>query len=471
MAVIGSGPAGFYTAYKVMSKIENSVVDMYEHLPVPFGLVRFGVAPDHPEVKNCQDKFEEVAESPRFNFIGNISIGDHHAALPLRTLLPHYDAILFAYGASRDRTLGIPGEVNLNGIYSARAFVGWYNGLPEYADLAPDLTQGEEAVVIGHGNVALDVARILLQDPDVLKSTDITENAIEALQKSKVKRVRVVGRRGPLQAAFTIKEVRELMKLTPVAFHPVDGDLIPADIKKLPRPTRRIMEVLQKGSTTSVLSAPKSWSLDFCLSPTTFNPTEASQSQLGSVSFARTRLDPSPFDLQAKAKTTPEITDLPASLAFRSIGYKSEGLPGFSELGIPFDDRLGVIPNDHLGRVVNDNEGWSDSNLAKVIPGMYCAGWVKRGPTGVIASTMDDAFSTAESIRMDWHGHLPFLNEGKGSGLGWEGVKEEAENRSCRRVSWKDWKKIDAVEKSTGQKKGKEREKFTKVEDMLAVLE
>lgn len=223
MAVIGSGPAGFYTSYKVMSKIENSIVDMYEHLPVPFGLVRFGVAPDHPEVKvnlhqsdpdrttrkscanakqNCQDKFSEVAESPNFNFIGNISIGDHAGALPLASLLPHYDAILYAYGASRDRTLNIPGEDSLKGIYSARAFVGWYNGLPEYANLEPDLTQGDEAIVIGQGNVALDVARILLQDPDILRTTDITERAIETLQKSQIRRVRVVGRRGPLQVCF-----------------------------------------------------------------------------------------------------------------------------------------------------------------------------------------------------------------------------------------------------------------------------
>jgi adrenodoxin-NADP+ reductase len=145
-----------------------------------------------------------VAESPRFNFIGNISIGDHDAALPLRSLLPHYDAILFAYGASRDRTLGIPGEDDLKGIYSARAFVGWYNGLPEYSNLAPDLTQGEEAVVIGQGNVALDVARILLQDISILRHTDITGNAIETLQKSRIKRVRVVGRRGPLQVCSDI---------------------------------------------------------------------------------------------------------------------------------------------------------------------------------------------------------------------------------------------------------------------------
>jgi adrenodoxin-NADP+ reductase len=156
----------------------------------------------HQVLQNCQEKFEEVAESPRFNFVGNISIGSHSRALPLETLLPHYDAILFAYGASKDRKLGIPGEDKLKGIYSARAFVGWYNGLPEYADLEPDLTQGEEAVVIGQGNVALDVARILLQDPHVLRSTDITATAVAALQKSTVKRVRVVGRRGPLQASF-----------------------------------------------------------------------------------------------------------------------------------------------------------------------------------------------------------------------------------------------------------------------------
>lgn len=210
MAVIGSGPAGFYTTYKVMSQIENSVVDMYEHLPVPFGLVRFGVAPDHPEVKveknnrcgsrkpkanfpqNCRDKFDEVAESPRFNFVGNILIGNQDGQLPLESLLPHYDAILFAYGASKDRMLNIP-NAHKRGIYSAREFVGWYNGLPEFSGLNPDLSWGDEAVVIGQGNVALDVARILLQDVDALRKTDITENALEVLSKNRVKRVRVVG--------------------------------------------------------------------------------------------------------------------------------------------------------------------------------------------------------------------------------------------------------------------------------------
>ena len=195
LAVIGSGPAGFYTAHRLIKKVPDAVVDMYEQLPVPYGLVRFGVAPDHPEVKNCEDTFEEVAESPRFNYIGNVRIGHD---IKLVDMKPHYDAILFSYGASEDRPLGIPGEDRL-GVFSAREFVGWYNGLPEFQNLQPDLQTGDQAVIIGQGNVALDVARILLTPVDVLRKTDITGHALEALSRNKIKSVKVVGRRGPLQ--------------------------------------------------------------------------------------------------------------------------------------------------------------------------------------------------------------------------------------------------------------------------------
>jgi adrenodoxin-NADP+ reductase len=197
IAIIGSGPAGFYTAHRLLHKVQDAVIDMYEQLPVPYGLVRFGVAPDHPEVKNCQDTFEEVAQSPRFNYIGNVRVG-HDIALS--KMKPHYDAMLFSYGADEDRRLGIPGE-DLKGVFSARAFVGWYNGLPQFQNLQPDLQSGEHAVVVGQGNVALDVARILLAPLDHLRKTDITEQAIQALSESKIKHVRVVGRRGPLQVS------------------------------------------------------------------------------------------------------------------------------------------------------------------------------------------------------------------------------------------------------------------------------
>lgn len=200
LAIIGSGPAGFYTAHRLMKHVQDAVVDMYEKLPVPYGLVRFGVAPDHPEVKNCQDTFEEVAASPRFNYIGNVEIGK---TLALADLKPHYDAILFAYGASEDRKLGIPGE-DLPGVYSAREFVGWYNGHPQFAHLNPGLDMGERAVVIGHGNVALDVARILVSPLAQLGKTDIADHALAALARSKIKRVEVVGRRGPLQVGIAV---------------------------------------------------------------------------------------------------------------------------------------------------------------------------------------------------------------------------------------------------------------------------
>lgn len=453
-----------------MQKVQDAVVDMYEHLPVPYGLVRFGVAPDHPEVKNCQEKFEEVASSPRFKFIGNVDVGHD---IPLPSLKPHYDAILFAYGASKDKKLKIPGE-DLEGVYSARAFVGWYNGLPEYANLDPLLGAGEEVVVIGQGNVALDVARILLTGVDALRKTDITERALETLARSKVKSVKVVGRRGPMQAAFTIKEARELMNLPSVSFEATDSSLFPADITKLPRVQKRLTQVLTKGSAASASTASKSWDLSFLLSPKSFNDSPSNLGSLSSIEFEKTEFTPDsdPFDRNAKVTSTGRTTTFPASLAFRSVGYKSSSIPGLAELDVPFDERMGIIPNDPYGRVMNPQSG-PGALTAGPVPGMYCAGWVKRGPTGVIASTMDDAFASADAIARDWKQQVPFLNsDNSGStGMGWDGVKEEAKKRGLRPVSWEDWKMIDKAEKERGNAVGKEREKFTNVSEMLKVLD
>ncbi|GAB1191122.1 hypothetical protein APSETT444_000293 [Aspergillus pseudonomiae] len=486
VAVVGSGPAGFYAAYRLLAKLDDAVVDMYEKLPVPFGLVRYGVAPDHPEVKNCEEKFTEVASSPRFNFIGNIELGEN---LPLQALKPHYDAILFSYGAPKDKELGIPGENACRNVYSAREFVGWYNGLPEHRDLAPDLTAGEDAVIIGQGNVALDVARILLSDVDALRKTDITDYATEALAKSKIKRVHVVGRRGPMQAAFTIKELRELLQLPGVSFDPVRKELFPPDdvMNALPRAQKRLIQLLAKGSSNDPATSTKSWSLDFLLSPECLNWSPIHPYRLSHVKFSRNELDPSNPYIPS-AKVSPKHlssgkraqVNIPANTFFRSVGYKSLPLPGLEDLGIQFDTKRGVIPNDGFGRVTSPtntgaNEQLPDGSVISHLPGLYCAGWVKRGPTGVIATTMTDAFTTADVVVADLSSHRgkgSLLNgPGHSTGLGWEGVRPEAEKRGLRATTWQDWQRIDAAERERGQQIGKPRSKFGRVEEMLEVAQ
>lgn len=457
-----------------MSRLPLTHVDMFESLPVPFGLVRHGVAPDHPEVKNCQDKFEEVASSPTFRFLGNVSVGQKtshvdQCSVKLRSLMHHYDCVLFAYGASEDKKLGIPGESTLQGIHSARQFVGWYNGLPECSSLNPQIDSAEDAVVIGHGNVALDVARILLEDVDVLRKTDITSHALEKLSRNRIKRVHVVGRRGPVQGAFTIKEVRELMKLPHVAFHPVDRSLIPDDLKTLPRASRRLMEVFLKGSALPPDQAPKSWYLDSCLSPSHFLGHKKSPTTVASTKFNVMKLSAA-YDPVSKSFLTGQTVCLPSEIVFRSVGYKSAPLPEFAEMGIQFDEAQGVVKNDGLGRVTQALAD-TGTSILKQLPGVYCAGWVKRGPTGVIASTMQDAFITGEAIVQDWISGAKFLrSESNDMPQGWEGLKHESEVCGELVISWNQWLQIDRAERLSGMKMGKQREKFSNIKDMLAVV-
>ncbi|KAB8337245.1 hypothetical protein FH972_021547 [Carpinus fangiana] len=463
LAIVGSGPAGFYAAARVMQKLPDARVDMFERLPVPFGLVRYGVAPDHPEVKNCQERFEEVAQSERFQFVGNVKVGRD---IPLDVLSQHYDALLFAYGASQDRALGIAGE-NLTGIHSARAFVGWYNGLPEFADLDPDLTQSDTAVVIGNGNVALDVARILLSSIDTLRNTDISVHAIEALSKSRVKSVIVAGRRGPMQAAFTIKELRELLTLPSVGFKFEDDSLVPTAeyIKSLPRLEQRkyrFAQLLEKGSATTFEEAKRHWHLMSLASPRSFQEAPGTRN-LQSIVFDHNRFkDPNAkFERTASVAPTGADFTVNSGLAFRSIGYKAEALPGMTEeLGVTFDTRSGTISNDKNGRAVS-------ADGQRQVPGCYATGWAQTGPTGVIASTMENAFASADSIIHDWESGKDFLatNDGKG----WESLSKDSRVTIDKPITWQHWKTIDAAERERGQAAGKVREKFTRVEDMLAV--
>jgi len=264
------------------------------------------------------------------------------------------------------------------------------------------------------------------------------------------------------------------MNLPYVSFEPIDSSLFPAEIAKLPRAQKRITQVLTKGSAAPASSAMKKWALSFLLSPTAFKSFSETPAQLSSIDLKKNSFlpDSDPFDRNAKVTSTGHIKNIPASLAFRSVGYKSSALPGLAELNVPFDDRMGIIPNDPYGRIINPQSG-PGALTAGHVPGMYCAGWVKRGPTGVIASTMDDAFTSADAIVRDWEQQVPFLNSNNDSntGLGWEGMKNEAEKKGLRPVSWEDWKRIDEAEKERGKAMGKEREKFTSVDEMLRVLD
>lgn len=336
-------------------------------------------------------------------------------------------------------------------------------------------------MIIGQGNVALDVARVLLSPVDALRKTDMTEYALETLSRSKINRVRVVGRRGPLQAAFTIKELRELLQIPAVSFDHVSETLLPPpDVAaKLPRAQKRILQLLQKGSATPSNSSTKSWSLDFLLSPSEIH-TSAS-GQITNLTLHQNTFDTTSDPFSPSARVTPSspvsTTTLPTSALFRSIGYKSAALPGFSDLGIPFDNRRGTIPHDGQGRIVADPSPPSDPlerRQHQVLSGLYSAGWVKNGPTGVIATTMADAFGTADAIVADIESKKEFLGgrlEDSGLKAGWEGVKVEAEKLGLRRVSWEDWKIIDRVEREKGEAKGKIREKFGSIEEMLEVLD
>lgn len=437
-------------------------------------------------LQRCSETLIDVAKYSGFNYIGNVPIGDEPHQLPLASIAPHYDAVLFAYGASKDKRLNIPGE-DLNNVLSARAFVGWYNGLPEYADLKPDLQAGKTAIVIGQGNVALDITRMLMMSLDELKKTDIAEHAVEALSKSKIRDVKVIGRRGPLQAPYTIRELRELLSLPGLGFvPPPEGwdDLVLLGRKKLPRQLKRISELLEKGSKTPIERAEKAWQLGYLRSPIEF--LSRNGQDLDAIGFESTEYVASPSTsvvpgepeqtlnslraLRVRSVDPPRRTSIAASLAFRSIGYECEPIAGMDRLDVAFDTKKGIIPNDRYGRVLNPDLG--PGNLAAGhVPGMYCAGWVKRGPTGVIASTLDDAFISADVIVSDWRKNVKF-HDGIGENKeGWQQVRNTAEERGMRTINWQDWERIDAEEVRRGQAKGKEREKCRTVDDMLRILD
>lgn len=383
--------------------------------------------------------------------------------------------MLFAYGSSTDRELGVPGE-HLPGVFSAREFVGWYNGMPQLTGLNPPLEKCETISIIGNGNVALDVARILLCNPEThLKHTDITEEAYEVLKKSSVKHVNIIGRRGILQSAFTTKEIRELINEPGVQMKKLEEKYIEpyrAFIPMLNRAQKRMLQVIEKASNSydpaKITKDTRTFSLNYLLSPASFHEGTSPELLLSTLLDINV-LEQSDITSPAVATRTGEQIPIKNDLVFKSVGYKAVPLEGMHKLGIVFDERRGIIPNT-FGRVLVQNKHGiiaTESNDLPLEPGngLYVAGWVKTGPTGVIASTMREAFEVAETIIEDYY--TDKVDKSNKAGL--DGVKDKL-NKATRVVEWKDWEKIDKIEQERGKAIGKPRSKITNVEEMLNVL-
>uniref|UniRef100_A0A8C4DV00 NADPH:adrenodoxin oxidoreductase, mitochondrial n=1 Tax=Dicentrarchus labrax TaxID=13489 RepID=A0A8C4DV00_DICLA len=448
VCIVGSGPAGFYTAQHLIKARPDVDVDIYERLPVPFGLVRFGVAPDHPEVKNVINTFTQTAKHTCCSFYGNVTVGKD---VSVGELQQAYHAVVLSYGAEGNRSMGVPGE-DLAGVYSAKDFVGWYNGLPSCQELSPDLSC-ETAVILGQGNVALDVARILLSPIDILKKTDITQPALEALAESHVRRVLIVGRRGPVQIACTIKELREMVNLPDTRPEMVAADFegVKDAVKDLPRPRKRLTELMLKTAMEIPgekeqerrNNASRVWSFRFFRSPIEIMADPDNKRTAG-IRLAVNKLEGSGDG--ARAVLTGEVEDVSCGLVISSIGYKS--LP--IDPSVPFDSSKAIVPNS-MGRV-------------QQAAGLYCSGWLKTGPTGVIATTMNNSFDTARSLVEDMDSGTLDISAAK---PGSQSISGLLEKRGVKPVIFSDWEKIDSVEMSRGEAAGKPREKLLTVEEML----
>lgn len=446
VAIVGAGPSGFYAAEALLKSGLVVRIDMIDRLPAPFGLVRHGVAPDHPKLKEAIAVYDRIARSPEFRFFGNVTVGRD---VTVDALGAAYHAVIFASGAETDRRLGVPGE-DLPGSYTATEFVGWYNGHPDYRDREFDLSQ-EVAIIIGQGNVAADVCRILAKTVDELKHTDITEHALGALAASRVRDIYVVGRRGPAQAKFTAKELRELGDLdaAEVVLNPAELELNPESLAEFEErkgaAAKKNVEILREFSARPRAGKGRRIHFWFLLSPTSV----LGQSHVAGVAFERNRLSGPPFEQAARG--TGERVELAAGLVFRSIGYK-----GVAMAGVPFDARLGVFPTRDSR--ITDEQG-------AVVPGLYACGWIKRGPTGIIGTNKPCSAATVASVLADVAARDQTPRPGA------EGLPALLGADGRRVVSYADWIAIDQAEVSRGAASGKPREKFTSVEQMLEVLD
>uniref|UniRef100_A0A832I210 NADP oxidoreductase n=1 Tax=Eiseniibacteriota bacterium TaxID=2212470 RepID=A0A832I210_UNCEI len=451
VAIVGSGPAAFYAAEHLMKAAGRPVaVDMIERLPTPYGLVRGGVAPDHPKIKSVVSTFEKIAAQPGFRFFGNVEFGRD---VTREDLARRFHAVLFATGAQTDRRMGIPGE-DLAGSHSATEFVAWYNGHPDFRDRAFDLSARAVAVV-GVGNVAMDVARILSLSEAELRRTDMADHALEALAAAGVREVFVLGRRGPVQAAFTTNEVRELGELAEadVVVRPDEVELDPASAAELEgarSATKQKVDIVREFARRVPSGKPRRLVLRFRVAPV--EVLDDGAGRVAGLRVARTRLVPNAAG-GVSAETTGETEVLPVGLVFRSVGYRGVALPG-----VPFDDRSGLIPNDR-GRVL-------DAPGGAPVPGLYASGWIKRGPSGVIGNNKACSVETVNALLEDAAaGRLPAPAAPDPAAF-----EALVRGRCPACVTFADWQALDRLEVARGEPLGRPRVKFTRVADMLAAI-
>lgn len=431
IAIIGSGPAGYYSAEAAQKQWGDDVrIDMFDMLPVPYGLIRFGVAPDHQSIKGVTRRYEKVALSENVRFVGNVAVGRDVSIGELRQL---YDALILATGAPHDRKLGIPGE-ELGNIFGSAEFVGWYNGYPPSADLDPDLS-GRHAVVIGMGNVALDVARILAKTEAEFEGSDIVSHALEALKAAKFQTITILGRRGPHQIMMTPKELGELADLERASPR-VDRDDLPEageDLLLEPGLRKSVTHLRSFAAIPESVHAEKPIEIHFDMfaSPKSF----IGEGKVQSVEVERTDV------VQGRAVGTGETYRIPADLVVSCIGYRTSPIPD-----VPFDERAGRFAND---------EG-------RILPGIYCVGWARRGPSGTIGTNRPDGYSVVEKIEED----LASGALGRAGKSGRAGFDELAAQRGLDIVTFRDWKKIEEAEEAAARA-GSPREKFVDIEAMI----
>ncbi|MDX6453864.1 MAG: ferredoxin/flavodoxin---NADP+ reductase [Gaiellaceae bacterium] len=438
IAVVGSGPAGFYAADALLKSDDPSVeVDVIDRLPTPWGLVRLGVAPDHENIKAVSRAFEKTAAKPGFRFFGNVEVG---STVSHEDLLRVYDAVVYTVGAQTDRRLGIPGE-DLPGSWAATEFVAWYNGHPDFQHLEFDLSH-ERVVVVGNGNVAIDCARLLALTPDELAPTDTTHEAIDAINAAGVREIVMLGRRGPVQAAFTPPELKELGELAgaDVIVDAADLQLDDSSERELEADrvrAHRNFELLEEYAAREPEGKPRRIVLRFLVSPVAI----LGEDKVEGVEIVQNELVEE--DGRIVARPTGDLEVIPAGLVLRSVGYKGVPLPG-----VPFDERSGTIPNDR-GRV----EGAERT---------YAAGWIKRGPSGVIGTNKKDATETVELLLED--ARAGKLNR---PGEATQSLEALLDERGAHYVEYDGWQAIDAAERGAGAPLGRPRVKLHKWEKLL----